>query len=302
MRQRFESPEGRRSLIEALRSQPIVGGDAAIAELIADCSAVVSYTPGSSIIDESAYDNDLYFVISGVVSIRVLGREVAIRSAGQHIGELAFLDPAQPRSASVLADSEVVLARISASMFAELADSKPRLWQNISRVLAERLRQRNRFVTPMNPRPVLFVGCSTEALPIGRGIQSALDHTPIIVRVWTDDTFKASQFPVESLEQELSKVDFAALVLSPDDTVVSRDTTRLAPRDNLIFELGLFMGALGHSRTFLLHPRGPDIKIPSDLAGFTPLKYDSSTDVPISSVVAPVCAEMSHILLALGPR
>ena len=255
MLQRFNGPDGHIHLVEALAIQPIAGGDTAIAEAISGCVEVAPFRPGSSIIEESAPDNDLYFILAGVVSIRVSGREIAVRAAGQHVGEMALLDPGQPRSASAVADGEVVAARISASGFAALADANPRLWRNVARVLAERLRQRNRFVASANPRPVLFVGCSTEALPIGRAIQSALEYDPIVVRVWTDDTFKPSQFPVESLERELARVDFAALVLSPDDMVISREIAGpAAPRDNLVFELGLCMGALGHSRTFLLHP------------------------------------------------
>ena len=148
----------------------------------------------------------------------------------------------------------------------------------------------------------MFVGCSTEALPIGRAIRSALEHDPIVVRVWSEDTFKASQFPVESLERELAKVDFAALVLSPDDTVISRDATMESPRDNLVFELGLFMGALGHSRTFLLHHRGSGLKIPTDLSGFTPLTYQTGPDVPNSVAVASACEEMRAAILTSGPR
>ena len=183
-----------------------------------------------------------------------------------------------------------------------LADANPRMWRNVARVLAKRLRQRNRFVSPANSRPVIFVGCSTESLSIGRAIQSAFEHDPIVVRVWTEDTFKASQFPVESLERELARVDFAALVLSPDDTVISRESAAGAPRDNLVFELGLFMGALGHSRTFLLHPRGTDIKIPTDLSGFTTLTYQASYDGPVSIAVASACEEMRAAILSRGPR
>ena len=139
---------------------------------------------------------------------------------------------------------------MGAARFAKITDRFPLLWRNIARELAERLRQRNRYISPMNPRPVLFVGCSTEALNLGRAIQSALDYDQIIIKVWADGIFDASSFPVESLERELQSVDFAALVLSPDDTVISCDASSDAPRDNLIFELGLFTGALGRSPHF----------------------------------------------------
>ena len=302
MLQRFCGPDGRIHLVEALENQPIAGGDTDIANAISGHVEVTSFKPGSNIIEESAPDNGLYFILAGVVSVRVSGREIAVRTAGQHVGEMALLDPGQPRSASAVADGEVVVARIPVSGFAGLADANPRLCRNVARALAERLRQRNRLVPPANPRPVLFVGCSTESLSIGRAIQSAFDHDPIVVRVWTDDTFKASQFPVESLERELAKVDFAALVLSPDDTVIIRDSEVRAPRDNLVFELGLCMGALGHSRTFLLHPRGSEIKIPTDLSGFTPLTYRTGSDVPNSVAVASACEEMRSAIKTLDSR
>ena len=165
MLQRFCGPDGRIRLVEALEIQPIISGDAAMAEAISGRVEVKSFEPGSGIIEESAPDNDLYFILAGVVSIRVAGREVAVRAAGQHVGEMALLYPGRPRSASAVAFEEVVVARISAADFTALADANPRLWRNVARVLAERLRERNRFVSPSNPRPAMFVGCSTESLP-----------------------------------------------------------------------------------------------------------------------------------------
>jgi predicted nucleotide-binding protein len=55
--------------------------------------------------------------------------------------------------------------------------------------------------------------------------------------------FAASHFPIEDLETQVGNSDFAVLVLSPDDQVITaRGTTGLAPRDNLILELGIFIG------------------------------------------------------------
>lgn len=302
MLERFTGREGRHFVIDALRDQPVIGESANLAETICDHAKVLGFNQGSTIIKESAPDNDIYFILAGVVSIRIGGREIAVRTAGQHIGEMAVVDPGQPRSASAVAEDEVVVARVSGRAFIDLSKTHPRLWRNIARGLAERLRQRNRFVSPMNPRPVLFVGCSTESLPVAQAIQSALAHDPIEVKVWTDDTFEASSFPIVSLERELSKVDFALLVLSPDDKVVSRDTTSDAPRDNIVFELGFFMGALGHSRTFLVYPRGIDIKIPTDLAGITPLTYEQRPQCDLPSAIAPACNQLRNLILKAGPR
>ena len=136
MLQRFSGPDGHIHLVEALEVQSIAGGDTAIARAISGCVEVASFQAGSSIIEESAPDNDLYFILAGVVSIRVSGREIAVRTAGQHVGEMALLDHGQPRSASAVADGEVVAARISASGFAALADANPRLWQQDKRTIA----------------------------------------------------------------------------------------------------------------------------------------------------------------------
>ena len=300
--ERFTGPAGRCFVLDALRDQPTIGESANLAETICDHAAVMGFDQDSTIIEESAPDNDLYFILAGVVSIRVGGREIAVRTAGQHIGEMAVVDPGQPRSASAVAEGEVVVARMSAKTFIDLAETHPRLWRNIARVLADRLRQRNRFVSSVNPRPVLFLGSSTESLPTAQGIQSALAHDPIVVKVWTDDTFEASSFPILSLEYELSQVDFAVLLLSPDDKVVSRGTTSDAPRDNIVFELGLFMGALGHSRTFLVYPQGLEIKIPTDLAGITPLTYEQRTQFELPSAIAPACNQLRNLILKIGPR
>ena len=301
MLSRFAGREGRRVVVDALRDQPVIGEDADLAETICDRAEILGFDSGTAIIEEDAPDDDMYFILSGAVSVRVGGREVGVRAAGQHIGEMAVVDPGQPRSASVVAEGEVVAARVSAIAFASLAESNPRLWRNVARGLARRLRQRNRFVRSVNPRPVMFVGCSTESLPIGEAVQSALSRAPIVVRLWTEDVFEASSFPIESLEHELHRVDFAALVLSPDDMVISRDQAAEAPRDNIVFELGLFMGALGHDRTFLIYPRGVDIKIPTDLAGITALTYEPGPPCGLTRELEAACRQLRKQVLAAGP-
>ncbi len=302
MLSRFTGYDGRRFVIDALKEQPVIGGSDNLAEAIFDKVAVTGFSAGAVLIEESAPDNDIFFILSGAVSILVGGREVAVRWTGQHIGEMAVVDTGQPRSATAVAKGEVVVARVSASAFIDLADVNPQLWRNIARVLAERLRQRNRFVSPVNPRPVLFVGCSTESLSVAQAIQSALEHDPILVNVWTDGIFEASRFPIESLERELPGVDFAALVLSPDDKVISRDATTDAPRDNIVFELGFFMGALGRSNTFLVCPDGVNIKIPTDLEGLTTIRYRRDPQGELSSTIAPACIQLRSLILKAGPR
>ena len=100
-----------------------------------------------------------------------------------------------------------------------------------------------------------------------------------MVKLWADDIFVPSWTNIESLEAELNRADFAVLLLSSDDKVVSRNKAKSAPRDNVILELGLFAGKIGRKRTFMVSPRGAKLKIPTDLLGVNPVEHDPITGV-----------------------
>ena len=91
---------------------------------------------------------------------------------------------------------------------------------------------------------------------------------------------------IESLEIELWRADFAVLLLTPDDKVISRSRRRGAPRDNLIFELGLFVGAITRMRTLMAIPSGVDLKIPTDMLGVEPIRYSGNNLRKIVTVVS----------------
>ena len=118
----------------------------------------------------------------------------------------------------------------------------------------------------------------------------------------THGVFEASATTIESLEQLVKTVDFAVLVFSPDDRVFSREVESKAPRDNIIFELGLGIGALGRERSFIVRPRGADLKIPTDLLGVTPLTYDAKEEGEIGGRMQQVCADLTSTIRKQGPR
>ena len=76
------------------------------------------------------------------------------------------------------------------------------------------------------------------------------------------------------------EVDFAVFVFAQDDWTTKGGSPETgvgeaSPRDNVVFEAGLFGGALGIRRTFILHANGA--KLPSDLLGLTTIRYDPDT-------------------------
>jgi hypothetical protein len=122
-------------------------------------------------------------------------------------------------------------------------------------------------------RPSLFIGSSAEGRLVAQALQILLDHA-CKVTIWSQGVFGISEGTLESLIVALDESDFAVLVLTPDDVVTSRGSSAHAPRDNVVFELGLFMGALGRQRTYLVHDRTAGLKLPSDLAGITLATYE----------------------------
>jgi len=122
--------------------------------------------------------------------------------------------------------------------------------------------------------------------------------------VWTDGVFRATSYTLQTLEDEVDRADFAIAIAHPDDvTTDERKTTEWpSPRDNVVFELGLFMGRLGRSRALLMEPRGEKLKLPSDLAGVTTITYRFEEGRDAASAMAPACNQLRKHMRELGPN
>src|SRR4030095_4630538 len=149
-------------------------------------------------------------------------------------------------------------------------------------------------------RPALFIGSSSEGLEFARAVRSLLADD-VEVTLWNEGFFQVGNTFIESLVNGLPRFDFAAVVLTPDDLIRSRDLTMLSPRDNALFELGLFMGHLGRERTFVVRPQDDSLKIPSDLAGLTTAPYDwPRGDGNHKAAVGPACDSIREVIRKLG--
>ena len=301
MRGRFQGDQGRRRLIELLQEQFVVGGDATIAGEIADVATVREFSPGEILIRQGSAKSNLFFVLSGVFRVFVNGREVAIRRAGQHLGEMAMIDPSSRRTANVIASEPSIVADIDEVNFSRLAGKNPRLWRALALELSRRLDERKKFHQEPNGKPILFIGSSTEQFKIARAVSTAIPTELVEVILWWQGVFGASSFPIDDLETQIGIADFAVLVAGPDDQVTSRENQSDAPRDNVIFELGLFMGALTRSRTFLLVPEGFKVKIPTDLLGLTCIEFDPSA-ANVDDAVMYAVEELIGVITKKGPK
>ncbi|HYK35316.1 nucleotide-binding protein [Alloacidobacterium sp.] len=126
-------------------------------------------------------------------------------------------------------------------------------------------------------KPKLFIGSSKASVDVARLIANRLeDDCSAEVTVWDEGIFTLNQGFLERLLDTIAEFDFAVLVWGADDITESKGESKASPRDNVIFECGLFMGALGRERVFIVHEKSVAIKIPSDFAGITLASYDGS--------------------------
>lgn len=127
-------------------------------------------------------------------------------------------------------------------------------------------------------KPRIFLGSSGKQAKLlqalTRGLEDVADVEP-----WTT-TFNPGTTTLGRLVELTREVDFAAFVFAQDDWTTAEPAShdaaaQASPRDNVVFEAGLFGGVLGMDRTFILHANGA--KLPTDLLGLTCVRYGDAT-------------------------
>jgi hypothetical protein len=128
-------------------------------------------------------------------------------------------------------------------------------------------------------KPRIFLGSSGKQEKLLKALTRGLE-TVAHVEPWTT-SFDPGTTTLQRLLDLSREVDFAAFVFARDDWTTDAPTPdapepgQASPRDNVVFEAGLFGSALGMHRTFILHASGA--KLPSDLLGLTTVRYDQAT-------------------------
>ncbi len=144
----------------------------------------------------------------------------------------------------------------------------------------------------------IFLGSSSESKSIAREIERYMHSLDYKVDAWYHcGSWVPGGSTLESLESRLEQSNFAILVLSDDDLVQSRGSQpKSAPRDNVIFELGFFMGRLGRNRAFFLHPKSGDFKIPSDLFGIAAFPFEIDGIENLERIISPICTSIDQAI------
>ena|GEM_PF-1872632 len=149
----------------------------------------------------------------------------------------------------------------------------------------------------------VFIGSSSEQLHIARAIEINLarDYEPT---VWDEGIFELSTDTLSGLIDRLDVSDAAVFVLAPDDVTQLRQQSFDVARDNVVFELGLFIGRLGRERTYFVVPRGQaKLHLPSDLLGLVAAEYDPArSDGNWEASVSPACSRIRAAMQKMTAR
>jgi CRP/FNR family transcriptional regulator, cyclic AMP receptor protein len=182
------------------------------------------------IVDYQDASNDVFFIVSGAVHVKlqsVSGREVLLReiNAGEFFGELAAIDK-QPRSAGIIAVTDVTVARMPASAFRTAVHSFPDVCDQVLALLASQIRMLanrvNEFTT-LDARHRIYAELLRLSRPetegAGRAVVSPPPvHSEIAARV---------SIRREAVARELKSLERAGLIERRRGALVLTDTNRL---------------------------------------------------------------------------
>lgn len=136
-------------------------------------------------------------------------------------------------------------------------------------------------------KPRIFLGSSGQQSKVLDAITRGLEDIADVVPWMT--SFNPGTTTIERLVELAKDVDFAAFLFAKDDWTATNtaaspppDAGQSSPRDNVVFEAGLFGGTLGMRRTFILHANGA--KLPTDLLGLTCVRYGETTAAELKAI------------------
>lgn len=149
-------------------------------------------------------------------------------------------------------------------------------------------------------KPSLFIASSVEGLDIAYAIQKNLKYDAEVT-IWSQGIFNPSNYSLEDLENILESIDFSIFVFSADDESIIREERLKITRDNVLFEMGLFMGKLGRKRVFSLKPNNTSLHIPSDLIGMNILTYENDRqDKNLEAGTGVACNDIRNRIRSYG--
>lgn len=138
----------------------------------------------------------------------------------------------------------------------------------------------------------LFIGSSSEGIDIAKKLKEEIESEMgdwLECDLWNGkEIFDLNKSALDALIQASRKYDYGILVATKDDITKSRGVEAHVPRDNVMFEMGMFLGSLGLTRAFLFVEKHS--KLPTDYNGITVPYFEKDIDGSIEEAVQKIKA------------
>ncbi|MFN0097485.1 MAG: L-histidine N(alpha)-methyltransferase [Gemmatimonadaceae bacterium] len=147
-------------------------------------------------------------------------------------------------------------------------------------------------------RPVVFIGCSTQSIPVAQTIAHFLEQSADST-VWNEGAIGPGSSIIDGLLNQVESADFALFIFA--DEFVARAGSAPKLPDNVLFECGFFMGRLGPKRTFVVRDARSQFEMPDDLRGTVWLEFDGEGDVTeLPKALRSACIALRSAITSLG--
>ncbi|EXR21369.1 TIR domain-containing protein [Acinetobacter baumannii] len=258
-----------------LRKHKYVEHDDDICQKLWNIGNLVEFKKDNFLIKQGDTDQFIYLILSGSAQVIINGNTLKYhRKETDAVGEMTILNPSAPRLASIKAISDMSVLQLDYIDFKKILDEFPKMYASVLRDITTKFNQRNDYCKPVNEKPILFLISSVESLSVAEDILCNLEYVNVDVQLWSDkERFSAGSNTLSVLEEHVKKADFAIAIFNDDDEATYRKELKKIPRDNVVLELGMFLGRLGKERALFALPKDIDVKIPTDFNGITPLKF-----------------------------
>ena len=124
--------------------------------------------------------------------------------------------------------------------------------------------------------PRVFIGSSTQNINVARALSDCLEGRNFRPLVWDEGLLQQGESIFDGLIRLSKSVEFGIFIWGASDVTIGAGENIPAVRDNVVFETGLFLGALGKESVFIVADRSVPLKIPSDFEGIIRASYDGS--------------------------
>jgi hypothetical protein len=142
----------------------------------------------------------------------------------------------------------------------------------------------------------LFIGSSSEGKRIAENLKEKIETENgdwIECDIWNEGkVFELNTSALDALIKASRKYDYGILVATKDDLLKSRGFNHFVPRDNVMFEMGMFLGSLGLTRAFLLVEK--QSKLPTDYNGITVPYYDDEIEGSLEKAIESIQSAISN--------